>query len=432
MKIAIIGAGFGGLAAAYDLRNAGHEVTIFEATDYVGGLSAGFKAPHWSWSVERFYHHWFQSDHDMLGLIRELGWQDKVIFPRPKTVVFYNERFYPLDSPLAALLFPGFTLLDKARFGFVTAYLRYLAPWQPLEKHTADAWLRKAYGARLYGILYEPLLVGKFGPHYAEVNMAWFWARLKARTTRLGTFEGGFQAFADAFAACLQERGVVIRLNTPVEQIRPRAEGGVALTLPGGASEDFTACLVTTSPALLARLAPDLPGNYLEGLLRLKSMGAVALVLALRHRLSEEGYYWFNLPKSAGFPFLALVEHTNFVAPEHFGGDHIVYCGDYLDPDHEYFRLSKEELLARFLPALTRFNPKFSPDWVREAWLFRTPYAQPIPLINHSRNIPTIRTPLRGLYFASMSQVYPWDRGTNYAVQIARRAARLILSDLAT
>lgn len=431
MKIAIIGAGFGGLAAAYDLRNAGHEVTIFEAADYVGGLSAGFKAPHWSWSVERFYHHWFQSDRDMLGLIRELGWQDKVIFPRPKTVVFYNERFYPLDSPLAALLFPGFTLLDKARFGLVTAYLRYLAPWQPLEKHTADAWLRKAYGARLYGILYEPLLVGKFGPHYAEVNMAWFWARLKARTTRLGTFEGGFQAFADAFAAYLQERGVVIRLNTPVEQIRPRAEGGVTLTLPGGASEDVTACLVTTSPTLLARLAPDLPGNYLEGLLRLKSMGAVALVLALRHRLSEEGYYWFNLPKSAGFPFLALVEHTNFVSPEHFGGDHIVYCGDYLDPDHEYFRLSKEDLLARFLPALTRFNPKFSPDWVREAWLFRTPYAQPIPLINHSRNIPAIRTPLRGLYFASMSQVYPWDRGTNYAVQIARQAARLILSDLA-
>ncbi len=431
MKIAIIGAGFGGLAAAYDLRKAGHEVTIFEAADYVGGLSAGFKAPHWSWSVERFYHHWFQSDRDMLGLIRELGWEDKVIFPRPKTVVYYNGRFYPLDSPLAALLFPGFTLLDKARFGLVTAYLRYLAPWQPLERYTADAWLRKYYGARLYSILYEPLLVGKFGPHYAEVNMAWFWARLKARTTRLGTFEGGFQAFADAFAAHLQRQGVAVRLNTPVEHIRPNPSGGLTLELPGGGHEDFAACLVTVGPSILARLAPDLPANYLDGLLRLKSMGAVALVLALRHRLSEEGYYWFNLPKSAGFPFLALVEHTNFVSPEHFGGDHIVYCGDYLDPDHEYFRLSHEELLARFLPSLTRFNPNFSPDWVRQSWLFCTPYAQPIPLLNHSRNIPAIRTPLRGLYFASMSQVYPWDRGTNYAVQIARQAARLILSDLA-
>ena len=156
-------------------------------------------------------------------------------------------------------------------------------------------------------------------------------------------------------------------------------------------------------------------------------MGAVVMILALKHQLSEEGFYWFNIPKSAGFPFLALVEHTNFVSPEYFGGDHIVYCGDYLDPEHEYFRLSEADLLERFLPVLPRFNPKFTPDWVRKTWLFRTAYAQPIPELNHSRNIPAIRTPLPGLFFASMSQVYPWDRGTNFAVEIGRRAARMMI-----
>ena len=145
---------------------------------------------------------------------------------------------------------------------------------------------------------------------------------------------------------------------------------------------------MTTSPALLARLAPDLPAGYLQGLLSLKSMGAVVLVLALRKQLSPEGYYWYNLPKSAGFPFLALVEHTNFLSPEYFGGDHIIYIGDYLEPDHEYFRLSKEELLDRFLPSLARFNPDFEPDWVKSTWLFRTAYAQPIPLVNHSQEHP--------------------------------------------
>jgi protoporphyrinogen oxidase len=164
-------------------------------------------------------------------------------------------------------------------------------------------------------------------------------------------------------------------------------------------------------------------------LLELKSMGAVVMVLALKHGLSEEGYYWFNLPKSAGFPFLALVEHTNFVSEEHFGGDHIVYAGDYLEPDHEYFRLSKEELLQRFLPALSRINPAFKPDWVRGMWVFRTAYAQPVPLVGHSRNIPSIQTPIPNLYFASMSQVYPWDRGTNFAVEIGRRAARIMLGE---
>jgi hypothetical protein len=77
---------------------------------------------------------------------------------------------------------------------------------------------------------------------------------------------------------------------------------------------------------------------------------------------------------------------------------------------------------------LTRINPNFKPDWVRKSWLFRTHYAQPVPLLNHSKNIPAIQTPIPGLYFASMSQVYPWDRGTNYAVEIGRRAAK-IMSD---
>lgn len=204
-------------------------------------------------------------------------------------------------------------------------------------------------------------------------------------------------------------------------------DGGVVLAVP---EETITAdhCLVTTSPGLLAKLAPDLPKEYLQQLLSMNSLGAVVLVVALTHRLSESGIYWHNLPKSSGFPFLALVEHTNFLSPRFFGGDHIVYCGDYLKPDHEYFRLTKEELLARFEPALSRVNPKFTPDWVREAWLFRTPYAQPVPPVNHSRAIPDLQTPMKGLWLASMSQVYPWDRGTNFAVEVGRRAASRIMA----
>nr|MBN1228808.1 FAD-dependent oxidoreductase [Anaerolineae bacterium] len=126
------------------------------------------------------------------------------------------------------------------------------------------------------------------------------------------------------------------------------------------------------------------------------------------------------------FPFLALVEHTNYVSPEYFGGDRIVYMGDYLSPAHPYFRLSDEEIADLYLPALNKVNPDFSPDWIKRKWVFRAPYAQPVPFVNHSRNIPAIQTPLKGLFFASMSQVYPWDRGTNYAVEMGRRAARLM------
>ena len=427
-RVAIIGAGAGGLAAAYDLARAGQQVTVFEAENYVGGLAAGFKQPHWDWSVERYYHHWFASDRHILGLIDELGWKDQVIFPRPITVVYHAGSFYPLDSPIAVLRFPGIPLLDRLRIGIVIAYLRYIAPWQPLERYTAHDWLARRVGRRAYGSLWEPLLVGKFGPHYRDVNMAWFWARVKVRTPRLGTFEGGFQAFMDRLAEQVGQVGGTIQLQTPVEHIEPSISGGLRLRVIGE-DREFDQCLVTTSPALLARLTPALPQEYLQGLLALKSMGAVVMVLALNHRLSEKGHYWHNLPKAAGFPFLSLVEHTNFVPSEKFGGDHIVYCGDYLDPAHEYFRLTKDELLQRFLPALPRFNPEFRPDWIQEAWLFRTAYAQPVPPVNHSKSIPDLRTPIRGLWLASMSQVYPWDRGTNFAVEIARQAAARMLAE---
>lgn len=424
MKIAIIGAGYGGLAAAYDLKKAGHEVTIFESANYVGGLASGFKEPHWDWSVEKFYHHWFQSDASMMGLIEELGLSSKVIFPRPLTVMYFNGKFYPFDSILNALRFPGLGFgLNKIRFGFVGLFLRLTDNWRALEKVTADEWMLKWAGKQVYEQMWKPLLIGKFGPFYKDVNMAWMWARIKARTTRLGTFEGGFQQFADSFAEKLRAMGVEIRLGVPIKFIKQnQASGGLSVDV-----ESFDKVLVTTSPSLMAKMCPDLPENYLKGLLELKSMGAVVMVLSLKHQLSEQGYYWFNLPKEASFPMLALVEHTNFVSKDHFGGDHIIYAGDYLELGHEYFSLSDEELLERFIPAFKRINPAFEKDWVKKVWVNKTNYAQPVPLVNHSKNIPAIQTPIEGLYFASMSQVYPWDRGTNFAVEIGRRAARMML-----
>lgn len=426
-RIAILGAGIGGMSAAYDLVRAGHSVSIYEATDFVGGLASGFKETHWDWSAEKYYHHWFASDKHMLGLIDELGWSKKVIFPRPYTVMYHKGKFYPFDAIPQMALFPGLGWgLNKIRFGFVGLYLKLTSNWQALEKYTVDSWMRKWAGDQVYETMWEPMMIGKFGERYAkQVNMAWLWARIKARTTRLGTFTGGFQAFADAFAEKLRELGVKIYLSSPVTHIAPGESGSLKLETPSG-PEKFDQCLVTTSPSLLSQLAPDLPAKYLQGLLNLKHMGAVVMIFSLSQRLSEQGYYWYNLPKSAGFPFLALVEHTNYLSPDYFGGDHVVYVGDYLETNHEYFELSQDELLARFLPALTRFNPKFQSDWVRKSWLFRTRYAQPVPLLNHSKNIPAIQTPIPGLYFASMSQVYPWDRGTNFAVEIGRRAASLM------
>ncbi len=435
MKIAIVGAGVAGLSAAYDLLAAGHDVSILEASGYTGGLAAGFKDETWDWPLEKFYHHLFTSDKHIVGLAEDLGMRDQIFFPRPITSLFFDGQIVPFDSPRAWITFPGFNLMDVARFGFVSAYLRFTNPWRRLEKFTADEWLRKWYGDKIYEIVWQPLLIGKFGSHYLETNMAWMWARLKVRSPRLGYFVGGFQAFIDGLTASVKARGGRILLNCPVAHIESQNGGAMALTiglndLPAEHIE-VERCLVTTSPSLLSRMAPGLPAEYLGQLSLLKSMGAVVLVLALKQQLMKKTY-WLNLPAYSPdktkneIPFLALVEHTNYIDRRHYGNDHLVYCGDYVRPDHGYFDMSQEEIEGLFTSVLPKFNNKFRPDWVRKSWLFRTRYAQPVPEVNHSKNIPAIQTPIPNLYFASMSQVYPWDRGTNYAVEIGREAARLI------
>lgn len=435
MKVGVVGAGVAGLTAAYDLLKAGHEVVLYEAGGSTGGLAAGFCDERWQWPLEKYYHHLFKSDEAIIGLVEEIGMRDKLFFPRPITSVMYEGQIVPFDSPIAWIRFPGFNLFDVVRFGLVSAYLRFTNPWRSLEKVTADEWMRRWYGDKIYEMTWRPLLIGKFGPYYREANMAWMWARVKVRSPRLGYFEGGFQAFIDELTAAVGARGGQIWLDCPVKEIRPQPDGRLSLTA-ADTTTTVDQCLVTVSPKLLSRMAPDLPSSYLDQLLQLKSMGAVVMTLALKRPLmAKTNTYWLNIPADSPdkseneIPFLALVEHTNYIDKAHYGGDHLVYCGDYVVPDHDYLQMEPWQLKDLFVSSLHKVNADFRPDWVRKSWLFRTPYAQPVPVVNHSHNIPALRTPLPNLYFASMSQVYPWDRGTNYAVEIGRRVARFMLAD---
>lgn len=437
MRIAVIGGGLAGLTAAYDLANTIQEaeISVFEAGSHLGGLAVGFKGrPEWDWTLEHFYHHIFTNDDAILGLTEELGLSDLVEILNPVTSMFFEGENYAFDSPLRLLAFPHLPLIDKLRMGFVIAYLRYHPnpPWQSFDKQLADKWLEKWMGKRGYAKLWQPMLEGKFDTFYDRVNLAWFWARIYKRTKNLGYYRGGFQAFADGLAAEVTKRGAQIYTNTVVTNIQRNneQESGYEISFKGQASQTFDAVLSTVSPGLMQRLAPDLPAGYLAQLNGLESMGAVVLTISLNQQLLKDGTYWVNVPKPAGLPFLALVEHTNMIDPTHYGGDRLLYIGNYLKTEHPHFDMSADELLEEFLPHLTTFNANFDRSWVTGAWVHSAKYAQPVPTVGYAEKIPDIRTPLPGLYFASMSQVYPWDRGTNYAVEMGRKVAKMIEQDI--
>ncbi len=429
MRIAIIGAGATGLAAAWELQKKGHTITIYEKEALPGGLARGFRSDAWQDSVECFYHHWFKSDQSMLALTEELGLRDSVIFRKPKSVMFHKGKFYPFDTILAALAYPGLGFgFNKIRFGLVGLYLRMTRSWKALEQVTAENWMMRFAGESVYRSMWEPMMIGKFGEKYAsQVNMAWLWARIHSRTPELGTFKGGFQAFFDRFCEILRSKEVRFCFDTPVTAIERKHDGEITVISADGSMVDFERVIVTASPGAFVKMTTDLPESYRNQLLQLKSMGAVVMIIALKHALSPEGYYWYNLPKTEGYPCLALVEHTNFVPKERFGGQTIIYAGDYLETDHEHFSLPKEQLLQKMLPALKKINPAFQDDWVIDSWKFTESYAQPIPFVGQSTLIPDLKTPVDGIYLATMSQVYPWDRGLNYAFRLGKDVSRLIL-----
>ncbi len=427
MRVAIAGGGFAGLTAAYDLLRNGHTVSVFEAAPQVGGLASGFKDTGWDWSLERFYHHIFSSDHSIIALTKEIGAQELLFFNQPTTAFWCAEHgAHAFDGALPVLRYPHLPLFDKLRVGASVAALRVRRDWRRLEQATAEAYLKRWMGRRAYLKLWEPLLVGKFGPYAGDVNAAWFWARIASRTPQLGYFRGGFQALADALAECVRTLGGTFHTATPVQGLRP-VDGGWELQTAAGI-EPFDRAIVASSPGLLAKIVPDLPSSYTAELRALKSLGAIVLVVALRRQLLTNGIYWLNLPKGE-FPYLALVEHTNMIDRSHYGGDHLVYLGDYLPADHRYFRMAPDEVAAEWIASLAKANAAFEASWVRTYWLHREAYAQPVVPVGHSRNLPPLRTPLPGLFFASMSQVYPWDRGTNYAVDLGRRVAAAVQAE---
>jgi protoporphyrinogen oxidase len=435
LRVAIIGGGISGLTAAYDLTrqstDATPQVTIYEGGAQLGGLAAGFKGrPAWEWPLEHFYHHLFTNDEAIIELTHELGLGHLLQVHNPTTVMYYQGRTYPLDTPLRLLRFPHLSLLNRLRMGLVLAYLKYhpRPPWQIFDQIVADQWLARWMGPTAYQTLWQPMLQGKFDRHYREVNLAWFWARIYKRTKQLIYFRGGFQAFVDGLAECVHHQGVQLLTGVVVHGIQRMPDGRWRVQCNGQAPAEYDRVLSTVSPGLMQRLAPDLPADYLQQLRQLKSMGAVVLTVALDRRLLQD-VYWVNVPQGAGIPFLALVEHTAMIDPVHYGGDHLLYIGNYLNPNHRYFALSADELLAEFTPHLTKFNPAFQPHWVTGAWAHKAHYAQPVPPVDYLAHIPSLCTPLPGLYFASMSQVYPWDRGTNYAVELGRKVARLMLED---
>lgn len=422
MRYGLIGAGALGLTVALRLAQRGHEVVVLERDAVPGGLAGSFAVAPGIW-LEKFYHHLFQTDRSAVALIEEVGLSDSLQWHKPTTTVFVGDRAYPLDSAPAVLGFKPLAVPSRLRLAAGVGLLRLLPSPGSLENQTAGRWMRRVMGGPAYETVWAPLLRGKFGDAAEEVSMAWLWARIHCRTASLGYIHGGFHQLYLALSQRVTDLGGTIVYGAAASAIRARGRGVDIVVGRNGVEETFELDrVVSTLPTgLTVRLTPEMPAEYAALHPAPRALGAHCLVLSLDRRLTD--VYWIGVNES-DMPFLAVVEHTNMVDPAEYGGRHLVYLGNYRSHEDPIFKQSTDEVLTSFAPGLRRLNAGFDRSWVQEAWSFAAPFAQPIVTPTFARTIPGFDTPVTGLYVANMFQVYPYDRGQNYSIELAERLVR--------
>ena len=430
--VLVIGAGFTGLAAALDLSQAGIPVTVLEADSHVGGLAGSFDTE--GERLDRFYHHWFTSDHDIMQLVEDLGLSNEITLRATATGVWYNNSLFRLSKPMDLLRFSALPVLDRIRLGLMIPRARAVKDWRALEGITAAEWLRQLGGERVWRVMWEPLLKGKFGPYADSVSAVWFWNKLKLRggsrgkrgEERLAYFKGSFARLAEETAAAIRAAGGKIVTDAPVTILARQGSGWVARGPWGSVAGDHV--IATTAPTLVAEMlepSGQATPEILAQLRRIPYLANLCLVLELDRALGST--YWTNV-NDPGFPYVGVIEHTDFESPETYGGRHIVYLSRYLSETDDLFRMSDDEVMAFSLPHLQRMFPAFEQAWVRRFHVWRARWAQPVVERHYSALIPPREGVMPGLYLASMAQIYPEDRGTNYAVREGRRVAALVRS----
>jgi protoporphyrinogen oxidase len=378
-------------------------------------------------------------------LIHQLGLGPDLEWIESKVAFLSGGKIYPFVGAVDLLKFSAVSFLTRIRLGLAALWLRGQHDWKQYEGKRAKEWIVRAVGREGYEAVWGPLLRAKFGRHAEDVSMVWFWGKIYLRFAsrpggllakeKLGYLRGSFGRLVDALGETLRKRGAHVETSRPAQEVvvEDGRVTGVRLGARAGGdgAGEFVpadAVIATVTSQQFEALVPALDPEYAALLDRVEYQWATVLVIALDRPLSET--YWLTVT-DGDCPFVVAVEQTNFRSPAEYGGNHVVYFSNYTDPGDPIVNEDAGQVLARYEPYIKRINPAFDRSWLRGTWLFKDRAGQPIVHSRYHEVIPPLRTPTKGLYLANTTQIYPEDRGQNYAIRLGQRVARLAMEDLA-
>ena len=432
MKIVIIGSGLAGLSAGYRLCKS-NEVVVFEKDPDIGGMAASYCLAHSGkkYFIERYYHHIFRSDSELLALIRELGLEKQMLWLEAKNAYFVDGKNYPMNTPVEILHFSPLSVFDLAKLALLVLRIRLIKDTVPYDQIKAKDWILDTAGKSVYENFFAPLMKSKFGDNAENVSAAWLIGRVKIRSDRgkdgekLGYMRGGFNSLIEALSGKITANGGDIRTNKEVTEIviKGNAVQGVVV---GG---DFIACdavISTVEPMVLDAITGGKLGTLHDALRNIRYQGTACALIGLDRQLMEDGNYWLNI--KADVPFGAVIEHTNYLPVEDYG-EHLVYVTSYFQNEKSALWTQKEEnIIDSYLRGLEKMFPGFSRTEVHWTKLYRRIDTAPVYEQGYLKNILPFAAGPSGLYLAGMfsSTNYP-ERSMNGSVKAGFESAELLM-----
>ncbi|WP_199535997.1 NAD(P)/FAD-dependent oxidoreductase [Dyella solisilvae] len=427
MKYAILGAGPMGLMAAMELLKRGHEVDIYERDDRIGGMSATFNFD--GLDIERYYHFVCKTDFPLFELLGELGLSDTLKWTDTKMGFFYNGTLYKWGTPFALLGFKGLGLISKLRYGVHAMYTKNIQDWRPYDRIQATSWLRRWVGERAYNVLWKSLFDLKLFEHSDEISAAWIGTRIKrvALSRRslmqetMGYLEGGSIILLDKMRAFIEAKGGRIHLQSGIDRVNT-IDGKVSGIVVNGQELPCDAVISTAPIQYVPKIVPTLPPALAQQISNIKNIPVACVILKLKKPLSEN--FWMNISDPA-IEIPGVIEYSNLnrMTPS------VLYAPFYMPKTHPKWAKSNDELIDEVIGYLARLNPAFDPSWVLARHCHRYEFAQAICPPGFYDMLPSMRTPVQGLYMADTAYYYPEDRSINESIAVAKRLVDTVLED---
>lgn len=420
-RIAVLGGGPMGLAAAWQLLKQGHQVTVYEAGDRLGGMTASFDFD--GLRIERFFHFLCVTDDDYVALLRELGIEDKLHWVNTRMGVFHEGALHNWGEPFALLRFPGLNIIEKLRYAAKVMYCKYLKDFSKLDGEIATAWLRKWLGERAYRVLWHPLMSLKFYHLQDEISAAWIAARVQrvahSRESlfkeKLGYLEGCSDVFIEALGEAIRQRGGQILLSTPVQEV-VSTEGAVQGLRVHDELHTFDQVISTIPLPYVAPIVPDMPAGARYLLNSVQNIGVVTLMFKLTQPLTP--YFWLNITdEQYGIP--GIIEYSNLNPLP----DTVLYVPYYMPQGHVKFSWDNEQFREEAIRCLQAINPAFDESWIKAFHVSRYFHAQPVCVRHYLSTLPPMQGVLRGFSMADTSYYYPQDRSITESVKLGRQLA---------